>query len=563
MTLETDGAAPHFRGAIRLLYWLIVALAAASFAAATVPALVNGFFGVSQFQDDAFYYLVPAKNFVRSGVMSFDGVNPTNGFHPLWMAAVTLLVWVTGADAPPETHVLAVKALEKLILAAAIVACLRFAQQAIKRSEPWSLGYLFVALLLLFPLYIVFEQGMETTLLVLLFVVAANALLRGQPIRLGIALAALFLCRLDTAPLVGLPLALWMLVRGDGPRPVRVLAIVPLLIAGAAISGLNLLWTGHAVPISGAIKSSFPFPAWHGGFLREPLIIARLHGWGTFWHGINIILTGGVLLTGSVFVAVGRYEDRGKERLAMLALVGWLLLANLLLFQKWEKSIDPRYLALPMTVALLVLGSSLQALVARSPMKVGPAPSHPQAMRMALLLLAILPLFALTTLSWAGRFASSLALRQDPVRDLFREVDHVLPRDAVIAGTDVGALAFWTRRRVVNLDGVMNDFAFQSRVRDGQLRAYLREHGVSHIATPLWDRAPNHTGRPVEPMYRSLVDAKAAAGPGYECHPYYVYSYVYSAFSDRFCLSGSNEVFRRHWGKDGNVNVAYVVYALP
>lgn len=546
MTPGSDGVAPRFRGAIYPLYWLVAALAAASCIAMTVPALVNGFYGVSQFQDDAFYYLVPAKNFVRSGVMSFDGVNPTNGFHPLWMGAVTLLVWLTGADAPPEMHVFAVKLLEKLVMVAAIVACLRFAHRAIRRSEPWAVGYLLVALLLLFPFYIVFEQGMETTLLVFLFVLAVDAFLQGRAARLGIILAALFLCRLDTAPLVGLPLGLWMLVRGDGRWPQRCLAIAPLLIAGIAVSGLNFLTTGHAVPISGAIKSSFPFPAWHGGFLREPLIIAQLYGWGTFWRGINIILAGGILSTGCLLILSGRYDGRGKERLAMLALIGWVLLANLLLFQKWEKSIDPRYLALPMTVALFVFGSSLQALVART----------------SLLLLLTVPLFALTALSWAGRFESSLALRQDPLRDLFREVDRVLPRDAVIAGTDVGALAFWTQRRVVNLDGVMNDFAFQTRLRDGQLRDYLREQRVSHIATALWDREPNYTGRPIEPMYRHQVDAKAVAGPAYDCHPYFVYSYVHAAYSERFCLSGSNEVFRRYWGKDGAIDVAYVVYAL-
>jgi len=45
--------------------------------------------------DDAFYYFVTASHIVREGVVSFDGINPTNGFHPLWMgfniAAVALL----------------------------------------------------------------------------------------------------------------------------------------------------------------------------------------------------------------------------------------------------------------------------------------------------------------------------------------------------------------------------------------------------------------------------------------------------------------------------------------
>jgi hypothetical protein len=48
----------------------------------------------SVFFDDAYYYFVPAQNFVQTGVMSFDGEIVTNGFHPLWMGIVTAVVWL-------------------------------------------------------------------------------------------------------------------------------------------------------------------------------------------------------------------------------------------------------------------------------------------------------------------------------------------------------------------------------------------------------------------------------------------------------------------------------------
>lgn len=35
--------------------------------------------------DDAFYYLQVARVFAQKGILSFDGVHETNGFHPLWM----------------------------------------------------------------------------------------------------------------------------------------------------------------------------------------------------------------------------------------------------------------------------------------------------------------------------------------------------------------------------------------------------------------------------------------------------------------------------------------------
>ena len=35
--------------------------------------------------DDGFYYFKVAENITNGLGVTFDGINPTNGFHPLWM----------------------------------------------------------------------------------------------------------------------------------------------------------------------------------------------------------------------------------------------------------------------------------------------------------------------------------------------------------------------------------------------------------------------------------------------------------------------------------------------
>ena len=35
--------------------------------------------------DDAFYYFQTARNISQGSGITFDGINLTNGFHPLWM----------------------------------------------------------------------------------------------------------------------------------------------------------------------------------------------------------------------------------------------------------------------------------------------------------------------------------------------------------------------------------------------------------------------------------------------------------------------------------------------
>ena len=37
-------------------------------------------------QDDAFYYFAIARNVVAGNGLTFDGEDPTNAFHPLWLA---------------------------------------------------------------------------------------------------------------------------------------------------------------------------------------------------------------------------------------------------------------------------------------------------------------------------------------------------------------------------------------------------------------------------------------------------------------------------------------------
>lgn len=152
--------------------------------------------------------------------------------------------------------------------------------------------------------------------------------------------------------------------------------------------------------------------------------------------------------------------------------------------------------------------------------------------------------------------------RPDLARELYQKVRAALPTDAVLAGTDVGTLAFWTGLRVINLDGVINDFRYQQYLREGRLRDYLRGQSVTYIATALWDREQVYTGRPVEPMYRHLIDPRAERGEAYGVHQYYVYSYEFNVYSDPIPLYQSDEVFRQSLGKDGLADASYVVYRL-
>jgi hypothetical protein len=48
--------------------------------------------------DDSFYYLEIAKNFTELGIWSFDGINPSSGFHILYAYFIASLIYLLGAS---------------------------------------------------------------------------------------------------------------------------------------------------------------------------------------------------------------------------------------------------------------------------------------------------------------------------------------------------------------------------------------------------------------------------------------------------------------------------------
>jgi len=560
---------------------LAAVLCAATFVLVAYPCLRAAWFGVSQFQDDSFYYLVTARNFLRLGIFTFDGVNPTNGFQPLWMGAIVGLFKALGPGATLELRILGVNALEKCALGTAVASAVYLFIRARRTKLPWAFGYFALTLLLLCPFYVIFDQGMETTIAVLILIFVVHAFLSDRLLFLGVALSLLFLARLDTAVFIAGPLLIWTAWRGIAGAKNAWNAIIIFMLTFFSYIGVNFATTGHIVPISGAIKSSFPVLRWQGAFFTEPLTLAKMFGWASLVRGINMVECTALIVAGLglLFAAVPSRGIRHKQ--LMLALISGLLVANLLMFQKWDKSIDPRYLALPMAIATMFFANSLVLATERARMWLDQAAARipwnkegrlgwwPASIRMGLSALSALPfvLISLLLLAEAGahlmRFRAYADRREDPIRQIYLEVDRVLPKEAVVAGTDVGAMAYWTQRRVINLDGVINNFEYQQYLRSGGLRDYLREQGVTHLATALWDREQTYTGRPIERMYKQVLDPSAERGLDYKRHEFFVYSYLYGVYSDKITLTPREEVYRKFVGKDGIADAAYVIYRFP
>lgn len=486
--------------------------------------------GVSHFIDDAFYYMLIAKHFAHSAVPTFDGINATNGFHPLWMVMLAAMYRVIGVDAGPFDQLVAAKTLELATLAFALAVCIF----AFARLRHW--GFIGAAVVLLAPRFYFFEQGMESTLAAGLLLAAIHAILERRSGWLAAILPVLFLARLDTLVFVIAPLLAWWWLRERPPVRTAAAVAAPLAVVVAAYMGLNVALTGHPTPISGQIKSSFPAVTAHWGILIEPLILARDHGWRPLYAFPNALLPAVAIVILGAACIVRRLPD-----LAWLLLIALLLIANVVLFQRWDKGVEPRYVSL----AYLLVGFVAFAVLPR-------ARHAAAAFWLSLLAVAVVTVM---------RTQEERPMRRDMAT--IEYVKSITRPGERFAGTDVGAFAFWLDRPFVNLDGLVNNRALQDAIRDKRLAEYLERNQVRYLLAAFWDREQAIGSQRGERMYRSRIFPEGVAGPRYGHYDFTLYSYIHDADSERIRFCPGDEIFREAIGRDGYANAALVIYRMP
>ena len=259
-SLEGSNDAPESqalaRRAIRLLPLGLIGLMIHAF----VPH--TGF--IERF-DDAFYYFGVAANYPTLGHWSFDTLHPTNGVQPLWalilsgVAQALSTIGVTGREVLARIFVL-------------IAACLNFASSVFLFKllvRRLSVGTAIIAAgAFLFSPAIVWGRvsGMENALYALLLTATLYFLhahflerpSRTRALALGLLLGLTALTRLNAGILIPCLLAFLLLRRTTGSMTDRlrwaflVGAAASLLLAPYLIN--NYIQTGHALPISGAVK---------------------------------------------------------------------------------------------------------------------------------------------------------------------------------------------------------------------------------------------------------------------------------------------------------------------
>ncbi|MGE5249491.1 MAG: hypothetical protein ACM3QS_04685, partial [Bacteroidota bacterium] len=196
-------------------------------------------------RDDAYYYFKVAQNLTEGRGMTFDGISPTNGYHPLWMLVNLPIFALARFDLVLPLRILLL--LQAGLSAGTALLLYRMIRDAI--SLPLAvLGGIWWA----FNLYIhidMYEYGLETglasfTAALLLYLLSRfeRTWREAPPDRRQIALLAIaallaLFSRLDLVFLAFLAGA-WIILRGT---PLRLLLPLDMLLAAVSVLA-SFLW---------------------------------------------------------------------------------------------------------------------------------------------------------------------------------------------------------------------------------------------------------------------------------------------------------------------------------
>lgn len=438
--------------------------------------------------DDPWIHMHFARNIAEGLGFVYNPGRPIAGSTaPLWTLLLAAAVFVAGPS------VLAAKALG---VTCALGAAVFTRRAALAWGAPPVAAMLAgVALLWAGPVAWGALSGMEVTLAALLVAAALLALAHDRTAWTVWPASLAVLARPEAALLLPL-LAL------AGPLRVRRLAAFVLVPAVVLAPAIVFAWmtVGTPYPATAAAKVEGGLIGWLGG-LREPLtrtLLGRPRDFTREWMGW--LLQTHALLPLVVLVALPLAWFRERR----LAIVGLALVAHPIGMALLAPYYGPafqegRYSAHLLPLATVVLAVGLGAAIAR----------HRRAavaLWLALALWALVP--AAERYAWGVQNIEAMQVQ------LGRWIDANLPRRARLAVNDVGAIAYFSRREVIDLMGLVTPeiLPYRRQGPDGVIR-FIEEVCPDYVIVfPTW--FPGLTARTdlLEPLHRVVLERVEVSG---------------------------------------------------
>jgi hypothetical protein len=421
---------------------------------AALAAVVAG--GHRFVPDDIYFYLKIAQAIVRGDGSTFNGLQPTNGYHPLWMLFCVLGRALAGPDPSALIRVhFVISGIGNLV---SILLAWRLARAL-------GVGAFGVTPALVAGYVTYNAMGSELHLNMPLLLLSALQLQRmmssGDEIRsrdralFGVLLGLSVLARLDnvfTAVFMGLVGSL----RGSRTPGAWVRSAVSIAAPAALVLLPYLSWNwiafGHLVPISGSIKAG----------------LSANVGWNPAKFGRQAwVLALTALLAPAFWLARGRRS--GDFTLLALAL-GAAAHSLYVLFAleavwTWYFAAEVVVFAITLEACALLAMRALSPSLARAAGVLVPAAAA-----------LVMPAVAIHHALFAARDDGAWYL--DAAAWI---AEHVPPGEGIATCCSPGAIAYFSQRSVMALDGLTGDFRFHERAARDGLYPALDAIGVRYL----------------------------------------------------------------------------------
>ncbi len=445
--------------------------------------------------DDAYYYFQIARNAVSGHGISFDGVSPTNGFHPLWFAMLLpIFAALPGAEELP-IHL-------SLTLGALLDGCTAvligmLAYRLIGRRD-WAA--IFAALYALNP-YAVHASinGLETAVSLLMIAVFVYQYIRIRDMAevrtrdlawLAVCGGLLLAARTDNIFLWGLVgLALISALPAN-----RKAAFVGLYAAGAAVVLApwliwNMVTFGTIMQVSGV---AVPYMVKQVVLVKlgatsgtSPVLLKTLVKWTLAnWKGALAMAMPPVIVVPLLFFCLGAcscgWDERRRERHRWLLARIWpvvvaaALLVAYHVLGRWYEHLREWYSASTIPAGLLLLAAIVAML--RELKGGGWLRSWPRYVAVPLVILVVLGLGykSQKIMRWA----------RYPWQDSYKQAalwlnDNTKP-EARVGAFNAGIVGYYCDRTVFNLDGAVNNEIY-SYILSHRIGQFVRDRDIEYV----------------------------------------------------------------------------------
>ena len=436
--------------------------------------------------DDSFYYLKVASNIVSGYGATFDRLNPTNGFHPLWLIVTSAFTGLLGNDA--RLLMRALLTLQVVMVYAGV--------QLIAEGTPLQGRTVRIAtavLLTNFYCVKIVVNGQESALQYLLMCISlhywwhlresANGRNSKHQLLLGLIFGLTILARIDAVAFVAVLIAMPLLWPDETEAPQlskrlkdSVSRFVSSLLVVAPYFYWNMKVHGHILPVSAAVKLD-----WRPSLSTTPdiAVLAVIFFLLTlYWQLAKRARHKEILNQGACFTFPILTYAAAETAASM-----WM--SRAFVPPLWYM---PPYLLLLIAVTTIILRICNLRLV--------------YSAITCLTILYVTVTAGLTLHRFDSRSYSFLLA----YRDAGRWLDLHAPSDALVGSWDAGIMAAHSNLRFINLDGLINSWDYKINYLDKALTAeFINEvHKVDYICqrfVPTELRTPTYRGVNLSQFY--------------------------------------------------------------